>query len=1044
MLKLTQTRAISDFPKFGNLLYDRYYVLLRHYGILKEKFTLILNLYDYSKEVAERGEIVVYAGVSRQRELLKADKDELNNVWNSLEMLHIGTDRAVASKGVIDQFKEGDLGINDIHVQKLEDYFAKPSEWNESKKLEHPILDKYFDIKNTRFLSLPVIQFGTFAGVAHLIFDIKELETDERAEERRVENIKQIIRMFSVEFESLLWDWNLEGDNIYRESSVSTKMIDEAIQRIRKNKNPILTDLQYIQYYNDSRLYINERVRQNDEAQEKILKEHRRRAIIAILIDSYAHNISAHSLTVLKWWFQQRAGQFRMKDVEEELLAALPFDQWGQPIADFLLEKFPGTYNIEALEQGILGTLARWYWQLKQKQKPDHKEIPVRDQLFPLAAQLAPLFKFLLEKGAFWSGVTRDEQFGGEIRNLFDVLWNDFIENPLYLGTIAYSEKITRLNIRIRVYDRAPRPKEADKETFKRTYTIREGQNGELLDGILASIDVGGIPERSLKHDYVMKGEAYELLKPYLENCEVFFPGSVVGKHAFFTIIENEIRNVKHFGEEALHEMRTNGLTLTIAIRETSLNYKLNVPTRSLYKIGVWLHHKTPLFDGDTPLLIKRLEGMEKDIITKGTHRARLGGNQQDKICAAMLFNNTFISVQDKKSLRDQIYYPWLRAAMSYGLEENGTVENDFELQLDNIAEGEKELATHNHAEEGYFKKYFHLWQGDFLLHLEDDLAIENENIARFQIVNITDPALSYKQIRNKGVIRVLEQADADIKKKDAYRLWLKQWFEEEIFRVIFRQGKTQAAFLIHDGNGVQYFTQEAYGALPSKEKAIYGDYEEYELPFIHGDKPGLSVDSSAIEIRSHGVLATHFFEHLESVNDLGKSEIKNKVQLYELAEVLRTRICIFDKRISDRVSTQKQAFLKEHLLCEIYDEQLSSWQEVQQEGWDDFHFVIVHLSFIEALKDKAGKKYQEKGIVDFIRDEILKGRKDLGKNFMLVITTGRGRTEWLKKLQESPDYNWFTTFRPVEALIEAVERGSLKKDDIELKYNLIKVLMGS
>jgi hypothetical protein len=31
-----------------------------------------------------------------------------------------------------------------------------------------------------------------------------------------VENIKQIIRMFSVEFESLLWDWNLEGDNIYQ------------------------------------------------------------------------------------------------------------------------------------------------------------------------------------------------------------------------------------------------------------------------------------------------------------------------------------------------------------------------------------------------------------------------------------------------------------------------------------------------------------------------------------------------------------------------------------------------------------------------------------------------------------------------------------------------------------------------------------------------------------------------------------------------------------------------------------------------------------
>lgn len=34
--------------------------------------------------------------------------------------------------------------------------------------------------------------------------------------------------------------------------------------------------------------------------------ELRRQAIMSILIDSYAHNISAHSLTALNWWFKQR------------------------------------------------------------------------------------------------------------------------------------------------------------------------------------------------------------------------------------------------------------------------------------------------------------------------------------------------------------------------------------------------------------------------------------------------------------------------------------------------------------------------------------------------------------------------------------------------------------------------------------------------------------------------------------------------------------------------------------------------------------------
>jgi len=44
-----------------------------------------------------------------------------------------------------------------------------------------------------------------------------------------------------------------------------------------------------------------------------------------------------------------------------------------------------------------------------------------------------------MQKGAFWSGIARDNNFGGESATAFDVLWNDFINNPLYLGTIAKS-----------------------------------------------------------------------------------------------------------------------------------------------------------------------------------------------------------------------------------------------------------------------------------------------------------------------------------------------------------------------------------------------------------------------------------------------------------------------------------------------------------------------------------------------------------------------------------------------------------------------------
>jgi hypothetical protein len=73
-----------------------------------------------------------------------------------------------------------------------------------------------------------------------------------------------------------------------------------------------------------------------------------------------------------------------------------------------------------------------------------------------------------------------------------------------------------------------------------------------------------------------------------------------------------------------------------------------------------------------------------------------------------------------------------------------------------------------------------------------------------------------------------------------------------------------------------------------------------------------------------------------------------------------------------------------------------------------------------------------------------LSGRDNLGDTFFLVITSGRGRTEWWKTLDNKPHLKNFTTFRPVESLIDAVEKATIKNDDIELKYNLVKILFGS
>ena len=67
--------------------------------------------------------------------------------------------------------------------------------------------------------------------------------------------------------------------------------------------------------------------------------------------------------------------------------------------------------------------------------------------------------------------------------------------------------------------------------------------------------------------------------------------------------------------------------------------------------------------------------------------------------------------------------------------------------------------------------------------------------------------------------------------------------------------------------------------------------------------------------------------------------------------------------------------------------------------------------------------------------------------NFVLVITTGRGRTKWWTKLSEEENYSSyrrFTNFRPVESIISAIEDAVNRRDDIEVKYNLVKVMFGS
>ena len=115
---------------------------------------------------------------------------------------------------------------------------------------------------------------------------------------------------------------------------------------------------------------------------------------------------------------------------------------------------------------------------------------------------------------------------------LYDILWKDFIGNPFYLGSIAYSEKVRKIDIGITFFDEEIRDENKHYISIK---TIEKDAENKTYNGVLASVDLSQIAsiddrEKSL---FVQKGADFERLSAKLKECQVFFPGGVVGKHAF-------------------------------------------------------------------------------------------------------------------------------------------------------------------------------------------------------------------------------------------------------------------------------------------------------------------------------------------------------------------------------------------------------------------------------------------------------------------------------------------------------------------------------
>jgi hypothetical protein len=1027
--------TIPDFKTFGNLLHDRLHAVLYYMEELSGKTMLITNLFDRDSarveqlraEGASDLEVLLYCGTEAQRRILEKDepiywikrrkgnwdKDqwqkERNQNWKALNNREISRDmEKVETFQYFEKFRGGELDISSIEVGTLKKYFENLD--NDLQINEHPIIADYFDINKDQYVGIPLLGLGRFQGIVWIVF------TQSEAEKFKDSNtLKRIIKLFGLEYDNLLMSW-VEFSN---KPNLSKKAIDDV-----EENNPIHQSLKTRTFYRISDYFHDARVKQNNQLLEQRAKQNQKNAIISILLDSYAHNIGAHSLTALSWWFRERA-----------------------------------VYLSDDNKKNLMKDLGREANTLVRHASMRH--------LPSLSRELYPLFKFLQEKGAFWSGINRLTNNTGKVSSMYNVLWFDFVNNSLYLGSLAYTEYIRKLHIYITFYEEEQK---VGNSYFVNVKKIKRDRAGNLLSGHFVSLDMVDFDkvEPESGSPFIKIGEEHGILKSALQSTNVFFPGGVVGKHAFFTLIENEIRNVKHFKDPATQaDMQNNGMNIHLSFHERPVDSKKEVPNADyqLIKVGVWIDHSQEV---DSKLLLSRIENLDQDVVYEDTARPRLGGTSQDKICASMLLTSSFEQAQEQLSALSKIYYPWVKAAAcNVELKTEDSV-TEFEVSHRYFKRvGKEQLGEEMQAYigEAYLKKYFHLWKGEHIKCVEHikDFSSQTalENYARFKFLHLhNNNPLAIQMARANGMLRVLTCHDEPKTPEEAFKAWLPTWVKHKngntdaVFD--FTRGSTNVGRISYSKGQVQFDTYHQIRALLDDDayQSRYDAIEtKYELLVEHATEDRIYVDK--FNFRKHGMLIEYYCQK----HDLNQLPEMPEELAMELFEVLCTNICIIDNRIYERffpgapgliesqIKDEKQKIqfkrldlYREQLLLDVRSEDLTAWNSLKAQGFMQYHFVVVHLSFIESLG------YAEHEILDFVDEHILEGKspESVLDNFILVITTGRGRNIWWEKTKEKPEYARFIAFRSLESMLAAVETALLLPDDFELKHNLVKVLFGS
>lgn len=1062
------------------------------------------------------------------------------------------------------------------------------------------------DEDSSYFLPVPLIARGRLMGAVYLVFDESKLQQETFKNEiaqqlffrayclgltREYERIALERRLISFAarpsdplegFEQVFNDLNIQ----YFFSSEAERKKEKERFRVRGlnlaiiSGNLFLKDMGYkdfYEFYGD--VYI-----QESKTVETRKRETLKGAITSIIVDSFAHNVGAHSLVALKWWFEERFKKYdkslKLNEIEsliqyvklpsEKLKEAgsrvqFHVDMSGSESASD--DQFVSFLDVVRFgEDTLLEFLFSFYreadWD-KVRNVPKSNTNPVTRFPLPTDFALYQYFEFLRNKSAFWSGVSRDLAFSGRIRSLRFLLQR-FVNNSLFLGTVAHSEGINKVNIHLEFLQDDENPNKPQEEI------VCSGEYAVVdLSIIRSKTNTKSTETRETnkgkkysEYAFLREGEDYKTLKEQLEKFNetpLFFPGGIIGEQAFFTLLENTLRNIKHY-RSRLEDIRKSGINLFLSFKKVGFierNVGITSDEKKLIRIGTWLHHQQDLYiagsENNMESVIQKQTDQLKLRIIEKSGGVRLGGSSQDKVCASFLMNGSFDSIdaiypyEAKKH-----YFPYVYSSSEEFISKEkraaGTKPKETILHITydqgmRDSNSLKRKAKYQEAIQKYhsayppqtkpigsIKKYFYTWIGEDFKIVTNQYHPANELLARNKIVAINefvkregaaplDFDLAKKELRKAGLVRIIEvdkalsdwekeifetdnaSRKAEIKGQQfqyAMAQWLGEWLQKrdpksedssgngapKMISLLLKVDKNNMAMILLKKLQNQPWIVEYHGPTSIDDGRLPENIHTVRLQ--HGQNVD-TVKEGEVRIRSHGALFTEIYRNqLESsdprraadISDIGNAK-PEFVESEELLETILTRIVMFDNRAYERLPGSDQyaimkkkkfnrgdfqnyidteSVLKDKLLVEAFPEKGRFFDpEILRHVLLNTHFLVIHLSYLETIWKKIdipGETFREDQVVEFFEERIKRFYQQqfgqpLPSNFMLVITSGRGRSDWIDRLKEESEENeknYFDqiTFRPIESIVGAIEDGRVINDDFQIKYNLCKMLYGS